>query len=195
MKKEGPPLEDLLRRLAEIPADFLEEPRIGRTGTVAVAAVASDLIRALGGPPLTEAQAKVLLDTDTKGYRNRLGILLIGCWLLYDEFFQKQKGMDSSAFAFLTTRAGELAAVTPAPKFVSDPDRREELVRLCLNDLGFGPAGETETQAQDRLNTISSVERQRVILAARQAEERARSIREEMARKAKAEADAKITRE
>jgi hypothetical protein len=195
MKLEGPPLDDLLRRLAETPADFLEEPRVGTSGTVAVAAVASDLLRTLGGSPLTEEQLKIFMDANSKGYRNRLSIALIGCWLLYDAHFLKQKGLAESAFTFLTTRMGELAAVAQSDKFVSDPDRREELARLCLKDMGFRPAGESEAQAQDRLNTISSVERQRVILAARQAEERARSIREEMARKAKAEADAKVSRE
>ena len=76
-----------------------------------------------------------------------------------------------------------------------DPDRREELARLCLKDLGLRPAGESLAQAQDRLNTLSSVERQRVIGAARQAEERTRAIRAEMARKARAEADSKAMRE
>jgi hypothetical protein len=195
MNREGPPLDDLLRRLAETPADFLEEPRVGRSGTVAVAAVASDLLRALGGSPLTESQLKRFMNTEAKSYRNRLSIALIGCWLLHEDYFLKQKGLAESALIFLTTRTSELAAVTQADKFVSDPDRREELARLCLKDMGFRPAGESEAQAQDRLNTISSVERQRVILAARQAEERSRAIREEMARKAKAEADAKVMRE
>jgi hypothetical protein len=195
MNREGPPLDDLLRRLAETPADFLEEPRVGSSGTVAVAAVASDLLRALGGSQLTEAQLKRFMDTEAKGYRNRLSIALIGCWLLYDAYFLKQKGLAGFALTFLTTRAGELAAVAQSDKFVSDPDRREELARLCLKDMGLRPAGESEAQAQDRLNTISSVERQRVILAARQAEERSRAIREEMTRKAKAEADAKVMRE
>jgi hypothetical protein len=195
MTRQGPPLEDLLRRLAETPSDFLEEPRIGRNGTVQVAAVVSDLLRALGGAPLTEEQVNALMDTHSKGYRNRLGIVLVGCWLLDDDFFKNQIGMDKFAFDFLLSRAGELASVTQAGRFVTDPDRREELARLCLKDMGFRPAGESEIQAQDRLNTISSVERQRVILAAKQAEDRSRAIREEMARKAKAEADAKGMRE
>ncbi len=47
--------------------------------------------------------------------------------------------------------------VSPA-LLVSDPDRREELVRLTIR---YEPAtgGETVAQAMDRLNTLDSVER------------------------------------
>jgi len=82
-----------------------------------------------------------------------------------------------------------------APSFVRDPDRREELVRLCLRDLGLRPAGETVAQAQDRLATLNTAERQRVLQAARQAEERARAIREAMAKQAAEEAAAQYSRE
>jgi len=57
------------------------------------------------------------------------------------------------------------------------------------------PAGETAAQAQDRLAAVSSGERLRVIEAARLAEERAREIREALARKAAQEAADKWTRE
>ncbi len=195
MNREGPPLEKLLRRLAETPADFLAEPRIGSAGSVRVSAVASDVLRELGSTPLSKDKLMTFEATDAKAQRNRLGIALIGCWLLHDEYFRQQNNLAEPAFAFLTQSASELATVTSSAKFVSDPDRREELARLCLKDLGLRPAGETITQAQDRLSTLSSVERQRVIRAAKVAEERARAIREEMARKAKAEADAKMMRE
>ena len=89
----------------------------------------------------------------------------------------------------------ELAATTPAAKFVTDPDRREELARVCLSQLGLRPAGESIAQAQDRLTTLNAAERQRVIKAARQAEERAEKIRAAMKRQAEEEANAKAMRE
>ncbi len=201
MNREGPQIETLLRRLAETPADFLLEPQVGQAGMLPVAALVSDLLRDLGGLPLTPEQASTFQATDTRQHANRLKIIQVACWLLHDAWvreqavFEKPRELPELALLFLTLSASELAAVTPAARFVSDPDRREELARLCLKDLGLRPAGETATQAQDRLNTLSSVERQRVIRAARVAEERARAIREEMARKAKAEADAKAMRE
>lgn len=195
MEHEGPALEYLMRRLAETPTDFLAEPRIGSAGQVPVAAVISDVLREIGDCPLSRKQAAAFESKDAKKDRNRLSIALIGCWLLRDDWFRTHTVVTQDVLNFFHFSVSELASVTPSTKFVSDPDRREELARLCLKDLDLRPAGETITQAQDRLSTLSSVERQRVIRAARLAEDRARAIREEMARKAKAEADAKIMRE
>jgi hypothetical protein len=195
MKEEGPLLEALTRRLAECPADFLAEPRIGKSGAVHVEAVVSDLLRDLGGASLTPAQAAVFQSKDARKDRNRLSLVLIGCWLLHDEWFRKEQRFAAQAHSFLSEGLTELAALVPAPQFASDADRREELVRLCLRQLGLRPGGESESQALDRLTTLNTAERQRVIRAAREAEERARAIREAMAKKAAEEAADKWTRE
>jgi hypothetical protein len=195
MTDDGPLLEILTRRLTECPADFLAEPRIGRSGAVHVEAVVVDLLRDLGGEPLTKEQAALFQSKDARQDRNRLSLTLIACWLLHDEWFRDQKRFAAQVHSFLSEGLTELAGLIPAPRFVSDPDRREELARLCLRQLGLRPAGESAAQAQDRLTTLSTAERQRVILAAREAEERARAIREAMAQKAAEEAADKWTRE
>ncbi len=195
MNEEGPLLESLTRRLAECPAEFLAEPRIGKFGAVHVEAVVSDLLRDLGGAALTPEQAVAFQSKDAKKARNRLSLVLIACWLLHDKWFRQEKQHAAQAHSFLSEGLTELAALLPAPQFASDADRREELVRLCLKQLGLRPGGESEAQALDRLATLNTAERQRVIRAAREAEERARAIREAMAKKAAEEAADKWTRE
>jgi hypothetical protein len=195
VEAEGPLLEVLTRRLAECPADFLAEPRIGASGRVQVAAVVADLVRDLGGPPLTPAQAEVFQPRQSEGQRNWLAVVLIAAWLLHHPWFREQGSFGPQAIDFLTAGAAQLAALTQAPLFVSDPDRREELVRVVLRDLGLRPAGESIAQAADRLATLNTAERQRVMLAARQAEERAEAIRAAMAKKAADEAAAQYSRE
>ncbi len=190
MNREGPLLETLTRRLAECPADFLAEP-----GAVRVAAVVSDVLRDLGGAPLTPEQANAFQAGSAKTQRNRLRLALIACWLLRADWFCEQHHFADAALQFLQAGVAEAAAVTPAPHFITDPDRREELARLCLKGLGLRPAGESLAQAQDRLATLNSAERQRVIEAARAAEERAREIRRRMAEDAAREAEAKTMRE
>jgi hypothetical protein len=194
MQSEGPVLETLTRRLAECPPDFLAEPRLGSAGVVNVAAVVSDLLVELGGAGLTPADAKNLT-TPTKQIRNRQRLMLITAWLLHDPWFRERQSLAEPAQRLLTRGLEEPAALTEATKFVNDPDRREELARLCLKELGLRPAGETQAQAQDRLATLNTAERQRVIAAARQAEERARQVREAMARQAAEEAADKWSRE
>lgn len=194
MQLEGPILESLTRRLAETPEDFLAEPRIQQTGRTHVAAVVGDLLRLLGGSPAVD-QLGVFAGTDARRDRNRLAITLLLCWLLADDWFREKKLEASNVLQLLDQEAGELATQVAAGRFVSDPDRREELARVALARLGFRPAGETLAQAQDRLTTLNSAERARVMKAAQVAERRARQIREELARKAAEESADKWTRE
>lgn len=197
MQQEGPQLESLTRRLAECPSEFLAEPRGKKGGTVYVAAVVYDLLRDLGGPPIVKEQAAQFEPPrkDSKEARNRLQVIMVACWLLHDPWFRYQGQFAQSAYNMLATGLDELASLVPAQQFVNDPDRREELARVALKALGLRPAGESAAQAEDRLTTLDSVERARVIREARAAEERARQIREAMARKAAEEAAAAYGRE
>ena len=186
MTSEGPLLEAMTRRLADCPADFLADP-----STLEVAAVVNDTIRDLGGNQLS-TQSALIFQIDSKksaqAERNRLQIIMISCWLAHDSWFTSRPQFANQCIQFLCDRVPELAGLVNASKFVSEPDRREELVRAFLQALALRPLGETNEQALDRLATLSSVERQRVILESRVAEERARKIREAMAAKAAAEA-------
>jgi len=212
MQNEGPILESLTRRLAETPEDFLAEPRVGQRGKVQTGAVVGDLIRLLGGdveaeqlkpfaagrsaPPLlaAERRADPALG-DARLERNRCAVTLILCWLLADDWFRQIKPETEKLLSLLDGEAAELASQVAPRKFVTDPDRREELARVALARLGFRPAGETLAQAQDRLTTLNSTERARVLQAARAAEQRARQIRDALARKAAQESADKWTRE
>jgi hypothetical protein len=95
----------------------------------------------------------------------------------------------------LTEGAAELAYQNSATKYRDDSERREEFTRFALARLDLRPAGETVVQAQDRLTSLSSIERNRVLAASRAAEERSRAIREALARKAAQESADKYTRE
>src|SRR6185295_15434575 len=197
MIEEGPLLETLTRRLAECPADFMAAPRDrGGKGEVYAAAVVCDLLRELGGAPLTAQELDVFEFKRGDARRERfLRLALIAAWLLYDPWFRSRNRFASPAYEFLALGLDDVAAIVPPQAFVSDADRREELARLCLKALSLRPAGETASQAEDRLATLDSVERARVVREARAAEARARQIREEMARKAAEEAAAVYGRE
>ena len=193
--EEGPQLEVLTRRLAECPPDFLAEPRRGAAGEVQVAAVVADLLADWGNAALSPAEAAVFQVADTPQQVNWLRLVLLACWLWSDPWFVQRRPTPEAALKFLTKDLSGLAPLVPAQQCVLDPDRREELARLGLKALGLCPKGETPAQAQDRLNALDSVERQRVIQAARSAEARSRAVREAMAAKAAQEAADKWSRE
>jgi hypothetical protein len=162
---------------------------------VQVAAVAADLLADLGARPLSPEQARLFQGDATPRGRNRLRLVLLACWLLHEPWFKGHGRLAQPALVWLSTGLSDLADLVPAPQFVADPERREELVRGCLMALDLRPAGESPAQAQDRLAALNSVERQRVIKAARQAEVRARQVREAMAREAAKAASMKVMRE
>lgn len=201
MHYEGPPLQLLTHRLAECPDEFLAEPRAGEHGETVTPAVVADLLRVWGvdiPQHVGQTFAFKPANSDAKEQRNWLHIVAISCWLLHDEWFLKNKSPGEYSqllWILLSSKLDELSRVVDARLFVSDADRREELARLCLNVLGLRPQGETQLQAQDRLKTLDSVERQRIVLETRAAQKRAQEIREEMQRKAQEEAAARYTRE
>lgn len=188
----GPPLERLMRRIAETPDDFLAEPRIG-AGRVATAALVGDLLAALGHS-VTAADLGAFTGS-SNAERNRLMLVAVAIWLLADDWVAVAAPARATLTEFLGERIAELAAAGRADAFVGDAERREELARTALAALGLFPAGETEMQAADRLSAVSAAERRRLLRASQDAEERARAIREALIRKAAEESADKYTRE
>ena len=194
MTATGPTLESLTRRLQDTPGDFLAEPLINGRGAVAVPAVVSDLFVAYGAPGLDTDTAATFQHFDSEENRNWLRCVLIASWLLSDPQFVAARPVDA-AWTFLSSGLRELARTVASAPFVTDPDRREELARRCLHALDLVPAGETPAHAADRLTTLDSVERARVLAETAYAEARATAVRNAMHEKAAAEAAAKATRE
>jgi len=194
MHDTGPALDILTRRLAECPGDLLGEPRIGGQGSVHVEALVYDTIRDLGGTVDSPRDLDRYRSAESNR-RNELRLVMLCTWLLHDSWFVAARRYAPQARELFDSGLTELAALVNAEKFVSDPDRREELVRLCLAALDLRPAGESESHAEDRLKTLNSVERVRLIRATQESQMRARKLREEMRRKKAAEAAAKASRE
>jgi hypothetical protein len=194
MNNIGPPLEKLIRRLIETPPDFMDEPKIGNAGKVFVAALVNDLMKQ-HGKRMSEASLARFVSTNANQDRNRLALVMITVWLLADDWFVNATLPLNTFQALLDSTLAELATTTPAHKFVTDPDRREELARTTLARLDLRPEGESIAQATDRLSGISGTERKRLLEASRENEKRARAIREALAKKAAEESADKWTRE
>lgn len=194
MHRTGPALELLTRRLLDTPPDFLDEPRIGKTGQVVVPAVVNDLLQRHGARAPLQALRR-FESSDARQDRNRLAVTLVMAWLLAQDWFVAQHIAQDALLALLDDTAAELAQATPAHRFALDPERREELARVVLARLSARPEGESEAQATDRLSALSGVERRRLIEASRAAEQRAREIRAALAQKAAEESADKWTRE
>jgi hypothetical protein len=194
LSQQGPNLDALLHRLAECPEDFLVQPHQAKKDGVHVDALVFDLLSDLGMEdiPLSDLAA---FRSNRKARRGSIRLALVGCWLLHDSWFRGRGDLGPAALQWLRDGLVELAELVTPETVVADADRREELVRACLAALKVRPAGETKAQAKDRLKSLSSVERARVIRATRAKHERARRLREEMEAERAREAAARYTRE
>lgn len=208
MKKEGPLLQQLTHRLSECPSEFLMEPKLGKGGVVHVDAVVSDLIMDLGGDapddkqllffgsqPEKDPDSKELYKKGAGKHANFLRLVLICTWLYHDDWFCDAGIYSTRVFEFLKTGLQPLTELLKTDLFVTDPDRREELVRVCLEALELRPKDESEAQAQDRLDTLNSIKRHKIIQATREREEQARKIRKAMEEKRAREAAARYSPE
>lgn len=203
MEKIGPELDDLTHWLTECPSDFYQLPidsdsaaSATKPGTnvisINVAAIASDHLRD-HNMPLVELRKVGATIARMSVSQQRL--IAIAVWLLRAPWLMKQTQLAAKIGTLLTEGLAELSRTINPASTVTDPDRREELARLCLKQLGYRPAGETIEQARDRLNTLDSVERVRVVSQTREAESRARAIRQAMATKRAQEAAARYSPE
>jgi hypothetical protein len=186
MLNEGPQLEALAHRLVDCPDEFLLPPLGKPSGTIDVPALVADHFRALGVPPID-----ISLSRDPR----HLSLVALATWLLRDPWFLDRPDLAGATAPFLRETLARLAQVVTAEQCVRDPDRREEFARLCLRQLSLRPRGESVEQAEDRYNTLDSIERERVMRDTRAAEARAREVRKQMAKRAAEEAAAKATRE
>ena len=193
MKREGPAIETLLRRLEDTPPDFLERPATAREDGISVGALVSDLFR-LAGITLAAEKIREYGMADDDARRNEASLRALASWFLGDEALSAYLSAKALERIFGVTISA-LSAEHPAAKYAADPDRREEFARLLLSDCGLRPAGETAAQAEDRLQSLSSAQRRKMIAATREAEKRAREIRAALAKKAAEDAADKYTRE
>jgi hypothetical protein len=209
---EGPSLDALLRRLLEMPPDFLldfDTPVPGQTtptpSRVNVTAVVHDVVALIFSNDGATHEAvsreglerfEAALQNDNQ--RRAAGFAMVFAWLLADPWFPRHAGTRMSqkrVWYTFTTLAVAHGGEGTASQWHGDPKRREEIVRSMLATLELVPEGETEAQADDRLTRVSSAQRKRLLAAAREAEARAQVVREALAAKAAQEAADKYTRE
>jgi len=173
----------LTRRLADTPTDFLTDP-----ASVAVPAVVSDVLLMAGGNAL-DAAAAARFEVEEPRWRR---LVLVTCWLVADPTLLACGPAVLSKW--LSARElFTLSLLVDPLRFIRDPDRREELARVTLRALSLTPAGETESQAADRLSTVDSVRRHEVLLAAKATEERAAAVRKAMEEERAREAAARYS--
>jgi len=167
-------VERLCRRLAEMPVAFLRPVEPRKSGMVQVDAIVRDLFldRATRTPTVQELNtfqpSSYRHAVKRKARQRHLRAVLITSWLLHDEVFGRMPA--EKLLGLLKAGVEELSRYVMPRAFVEDADRREELVRTCLKRFKIAPVGESKADAEDRLSTLDSVKRVKLMKLARQRE-------------------------
>jgi hypothetical protein len=181
---DHPQLQSLTHRLSETPVEFLQ------SDVIDVAAIVCDQLRAMGAA-LPMSPAALFGKTNAA----EAGMLCLAAWLLHDDWFLARRHLAAAMVGVFSQGFASLSEWVTPSDVVKDADRREEFVRLVLTRLELRPEDETEEQAADHLGALDSAERVRVARRMRDAEARARKVRQEMACKAAEAAAARYSPE
>ncbi|MGH9763553.1 MAG: hypothetical protein ACREAC_22195, partial [Blastocatellia bacterium] len=164
---DTPPLAELVRWVAEMPAAFRAAPEGFEGATVRVRAVVADLFETTFGVAPESPFLSAFASTDTgKRELNRLGWVLAACHVLWHPALRNNTGQRAGIERLLVQELAALAYVVRVDSLFSEDDRREELVRRVLRAAGLQLPGESGTEADDRMRQLDSLERHRVLAEA-----------------------------
>ncbi|MDX1958111.1 MAG: hypothetical protein SFU98_06035 [Leptospiraceae bacterium] len=199
--QEGPELIELTNWLLNFPNEYKTPIWNSKgkadfaTGQIHHYAIYGDMIRHVTGMYPTSNEFSSILNPKFLNSKNLLGLTLLASYLLFHPWFKDRKGLKVLIQKLINSKFVPYIDLVPWENFWKDSERREEFSRFCLFYLDFFPKGEDEKKALNRLLTVDSVERRRVILETKKAQERAQALREELARKEAEEAASKWTGE
>ncbi len=132
---------------------------------------------------------------EVKNDPNLLGLHGLICYLLCDISLQGLNLNLDELVRFLKERLPTLSnCVQPYTEWTSDSERSEELVRALFSYLKIIPEGESEKYSVDRLRSIDTIERIRILEESKKAQERAKEILRKI-KEAEDEAASKYNRE
>ena len=101
----------------------------------------------------------------------------ISIWLLNHPNFIKSAILEDKLYNFWFEELSEASLYVNFKKWICDEERAEEMVRLVLHCCEIIPDGENQEEAADKLSSLSSADRQKVLKQSYQAYERIMKIK------------------
>jgi hypothetical protein len=112
----------------------------------------------------------------------------VSAWLLSHQNFINKPSIEDKLYNFWFEELREASAYVKFNEWVSDDERAEEMVRILLNCCEIIPNGENQDESTDKLSSLSSADRHKVLKQSYEAHERIMNIKREMAEKKAREA-------
>lgn len=201
--ERGPSLVSLTQRLFQMPKEFLFSPilkipsnRKNLKHTIYIPAIYSDLCYFIWNEFPKAEELKFLQVSSTSSDLNLLSIYSITIYLLHYPFFKNKPFLKEKVWLLFSEKLPSYKNIIKAEKFILDAEKREELSRFVLYHLGYIPLLETERYALERLTSLDSIERIKLVEATRKAQiAREEAIREAIRRREAEEAASRMSGE
>ena len=181
-------LFELVTHLKKCPEIFLKPSNLlARDGLDSIALI-SDTYRMVSAIFLKKelnVPAKINFNSIDDNYWKAIHI---SCWLLYHHSFRNKPALENKLRLFWFEELYHVTQYVKYKEWITDEERAEEMVRLLLLCFEILPNGESIAEAADKLSSISSVDRQKVLRQSYEAHERIMNIKREMAEKKAREA-------
>lgn len=160
---------------------FFEATSQFQHGSIHTHALVADCFRLVSGDLLLEENAIPDKEILIKLEKKSITAIQVSCWFFSYEAFHRQPGLLAGITTFMLRKLPELADYVDTRQWIEDEDRNEEFVRAALDCCGIMPDGESEIEAADRLDALSTIKRQQVLKESSEAFERMMEIRRKMA--------------
>jgi hypothetical protein len=179
--KEQKELYVLLHHLKNCPADFLTFNHAAGSKPITEALV-YDLFRTVSGDVTVSHKSlpdagKLLWKLGENDHRS----IHVGIWFFHQPLFTKDPSLAKGIRTFLFERLPELCQYVKCEEWLENEDRAEEFIREALRCCNIFIDGETAEEAQDRLDALSTIKRQKVLEETNGSLLRMKAIRQAMA--------------
>lgn len=180
MKECSVDIPALLFYLKNCPDDFLRSSVI-HGGAINTHALLKDTYRKIFGDVAVSDDNIPFMQPDDRLNNNHLLSIHIGCWFFSQSSFVNDKSILWGIEAFLFGDLSEVERYVDYLDWIRDEDRAEEFIRLALKSCSLLPKGETEEEAADRLDALSTLKRRVVLQESNAAMQRIKELRQKMA--------------
>lgn len=185
MTHDGPDLSLLMHHLAACPHDFLMEPAMGKEAGVDTLALCRDTLRAVCAAPLSPAGEKAVKLSPGRDYRVAVQI---GCWLFSHRVFDGREDLLAGMRRFFEETLKEISPHVKPENWPRDMERCEEFCRLALMACELIPRDESDRQAFERFESVSTLKRKNILSRTAASCQRMKALRQKMAEQAAREA-------
>ncbi|RAW00364.1 hypothetical protein [Pseudochryseolinea flava] len=183
MKKQKE-LFALLHHLKNCPSDFLDVKE--NLSKMITKALIADLFRKLFNDFEDDKDLKALL-SQLNVSENEYRAIRVATWF-FDQPLFHDNNLQDGITSFLFERLPLLSKHVKAETWLDDEDRTEEFVREALRSCHVLIDGESEDEAQDRLDALSTIKRLKILEETNAPLLRMKAIRQAMAEKKAREA-------